>query len=153
MPWSPVQRQRLEFEKAVLDKYWDDRVSWRDPTGNARVEVRVVLFKWQRVHSSGLPFSGLPCFLFNYDSVIYSLRYLGSFLCFDAPVMKEDDPRLQFSLYSAWEGIEGLTCIFFTAKAACGRTITLSIKLLWKDLHGWRHTRLIYALKIDQLGE
>ena len=48
MPWSPVQRQRLEIEKAVLDKYCDDRVSWRDPTGNARVEVRVVFFKCQR---------------------------------------------------------------------------------------------------------
>ena len=42
MPWSPARRQRLEFEKALLDKYCDDRVSWCDPTGNARVEVRVV---------------------------------------------------------------------------------------------------------------
>lgn len=27
--------------------------------------------------------------------------------------MKKDDPRLQFSLYSTREGIEGLTCIFY----------------------------------------
>ena len=42
MPWSPAQRQRLAFEKTVLDKYFGDRVSWTDPTGKARVEVKVV---------------------------------------------------------------------------------------------------------------
>lgn len=41
MPWSPTQRNRLGFEKELLEKYFSGRVSWIDPTGNTRVEVRV----------------------------------------------------------------------------------------------------------------
>ena len=41
MPWSPTQRQRLGFEKDLLEKYFRNRVSWINPTANTRVEVRV----------------------------------------------------------------------------------------------------------------
>lgn len=42
MPWSATQRQRLAFEKSLLEKYFrSNRVSWIDPTGDAKVEVRV----------------------------------------------------------------------------------------------------------------
>jgi len=41
MSWSATQRQRLGFEKDLLEKYFRGRVSWIDPTGNTRVEVRV----------------------------------------------------------------------------------------------------------------
>ena len=41
MTWSPTQRQRLGFEKELLEKYFHNRVKWIDPTGNTKVEVRV----------------------------------------------------------------------------------------------------------------
>ena len=41
MPWSATQRQRLAFEKSLLEKYFHNRVSWIDPTGDTKVEVRV----------------------------------------------------------------------------------------------------------------
>lgn len=41
MPWSATQRQRLAFEKSLLEKYFRNRVSWIDPTGDTKVEVRV----------------------------------------------------------------------------------------------------------------
>lgn len=41
MPWSATQRQRLGFEKDLLERYFRGRVNWIDPTGNTRVEVRV----------------------------------------------------------------------------------------------------------------
>jgi len=41
MPWSAAQQQRLGFEKDLLEKYFRGRVSWIDPTGSTRVEVRV----------------------------------------------------------------------------------------------------------------
>ena len=41
MPWSPAQRQRLSFEKNVLEKYFNNRVTWIDPTGDTKIEVRV----------------------------------------------------------------------------------------------------------------
>ena len=41
MPWSPTQRQRLGFEKDLLEKYFRNRVSWMNPTSDTRVEVRV----------------------------------------------------------------------------------------------------------------
>ena len=41
MPWSATQRQRLAFEKSLLEKYFRNRVSWIDPTGETMVEVRV----------------------------------------------------------------------------------------------------------------
>ena len=41
MPWSANQRQRLAFEKDLLEKYFRNRVTWMDPTGDTKVEVRV----------------------------------------------------------------------------------------------------------------
>lgn len=41
MPWSATQQKRLGFEKNLLEKYFRNRVTWIDPTGNTRVEVRV----------------------------------------------------------------------------------------------------------------
>ena len=41
MPWSTTQRQRLGFEKDLLEKYFRNRVTWLDPTGDTKVEVRV----------------------------------------------------------------------------------------------------------------
>ena len=41
MSWSPTQRKRLGFEKDLLEQYFRGRVSWINPTGNTRVEVRV----------------------------------------------------------------------------------------------------------------
>jgi len=41
MPWSATQQRRLGFEKELLEKYFRGRVSWTDPTGDTRVEVRV----------------------------------------------------------------------------------------------------------------
>lgn len=41
MPWSASQRQRLGFEKDLLQKYFPNRVTWIDPTGDTKVEVRV----------------------------------------------------------------------------------------------------------------
>ena len=41
MPWSATQRQRLAFEKSLLEKYFSNRVTWIDPTGDTKVEVRV----------------------------------------------------------------------------------------------------------------
>ena len=41
MPWSANQRQRLGFEKDLLEKYFRGRVSWINPTDDTRVEVRV----------------------------------------------------------------------------------------------------------------
>ena len=41
MPWSATQRQRLGFEKDLLEKYFRNRVTWIDPTGDTKVEVRV----------------------------------------------------------------------------------------------------------------
>ena len=92
MPWSPAQRQRLAFEKTVLDKYFGDRVSWTDPTDKARVEVKVVCSDDKeyilRVY---LP-PGLPCFLSKYDSVT-PFGTVVQFLSFDEG-RKEDEPRL-----------------------------------------------------------
>ena len=42
MPWSPKQQQRLALEKDLLEKYFGSKVSWIDPTGNTKVEVRVI---------------------------------------------------------------------------------------------------------------
>ena len=42
MTWSQAQRQRLAFEKSLLEKYFGSKISWIDPTGNTRVEVRVI---------------------------------------------------------------------------------------------------------------
>lgn len=41
MPWSANQQQRLGFEKDLLEKYFRNRVTWIDPTGDTKVEVRV----------------------------------------------------------------------------------------------------------------
>lgn len=41
MPWSATQQRRLGFEKELLEKYFRGRVSWINPTGDTRVEVRV----------------------------------------------------------------------------------------------------------------
>lgn len=41
MPWSASQRQRLGVEKDLLEKYFRNRVTWIDPTGDTKVEVRV----------------------------------------------------------------------------------------------------------------
>lgn len=41
MPWSASQRQRLGFEKDLLEKYFGNRVTWIDPTGDTKTEVRV----------------------------------------------------------------------------------------------------------------
>jgi len=41
MPWSSSQQKRLSFEKNLLEQYFRGRVSWIDPTGDTRVEVRV----------------------------------------------------------------------------------------------------------------
>jgi len=42
MPWSAAQRQRLAFEKSLLEKYYRNGVTWIDPTGDTEVEVRVI---------------------------------------------------------------------------------------------------------------
>ena len=41
MPWSTTQRQRLAFEKSLLEKYFRKSVTWIDPTGDTKVEVQV----------------------------------------------------------------------------------------------------------------
>jgi len=41
MPWSTSQRQRLGFEKDLLEKYFRNRVTWIDPTGDTKVEIKV----------------------------------------------------------------------------------------------------------------
>ena len=43
MSWSASQRQRLAFEKSLLEKYFQNRVTWIDPTeaGETKVEVLV----------------------------------------------------------------------------------------------------------------
>ena len=41
MPWSATQQKRLGFEKNILEKYFGNRVSWINPTGDTKVEVRV----------------------------------------------------------------------------------------------------------------
>lgn len=42
MPWSPNQRQRLALEKHLMEKYFGNKVSWIDPTGETKVEVKVI---------------------------------------------------------------------------------------------------------------
>ena len=41
MPWSPSQQKRLAMEKSVLESYFGGRVSWINPTGDTKVEVRM----------------------------------------------------------------------------------------------------------------
>ena len=41
MPWTATLQQRLAFEKELLEKNFRCRVSWIDPTGDTKVEVRV----------------------------------------------------------------------------------------------------------------
>ena len=41
MPWSSSQQRRLGLEKNVLEQYFGSRVSWIDPTGNTKAELRV----------------------------------------------------------------------------------------------------------------
>ena len=43
MSWSASQGQRLAFEKSLLEKYFQNRVTWIDPTeaGETKVEVLV----------------------------------------------------------------------------------------------------------------
>ena len=42
MPWSASQQTRLGYEKQLLEQYFrGNRATWIDPTGNARVEIRV----------------------------------------------------------------------------------------------------------------
>lgn len=41
MPWSASQQKRLAFEKDLLERYFRNRVTWIDPTGNTKVEIRV----------------------------------------------------------------------------------------------------------------
>lgn len=40
MPWSQAQRQRLGFEKTLLESYFRDRVTWISPGDQTIVEVR-----------------------------------------------------------------------------------------------------------------
>ena len=51
MPWSATQQKRLGFEKNLLEKYFRNRVTWIDPTGNTRVEVRVSVPTTSNTHS------------------------------------------------------------------------------------------------------
>ncbi len=41
MPWSVTQRQRLGFEKDLMENYFRNRVTWINPTSDTKVEVRV----------------------------------------------------------------------------------------------------------------
>ncbi|KAL9985025.1 hypothetical protein ACROYT_G007379 [Oculina patagonica] len=41
IPWSASQQKRLAFEKDLLERYFRNRVTWIDPTGNTKVEIRV----------------------------------------------------------------------------------------------------------------
>ena len=41
MPCTATQQKRLGFEKNLLEQYFRNRVTWTDPTGNTKVEVRV----------------------------------------------------------------------------------------------------------------
>ena len=41
MGWSEAQRRRLGLEKELLEKYFRGRVTWIDPTGDTKVEVRM----------------------------------------------------------------------------------------------------------------
>ena len=41
MGWDAVQRKRLGMEKELLERYFPGRVTWTDPTGNTKVEVRM----------------------------------------------------------------------------------------------------------------
>ena len=41
MPWSASQQKRLAFEKDLLERYFPGRVTWINPTGDTRVEIRV----------------------------------------------------------------------------------------------------------------
>ena len=41
MPWSATQQKRLGFEKNLLEKYFRNRVTWIDPTGNTRVKLQI----------------------------------------------------------------------------------------------------------------
>ena len=43
MSWSATQRQRLAYEKSLLEKYFQNRVTWINPTeaGETKVEVLV----------------------------------------------------------------------------------------------------------------
>ena len=39
MPWTPAQRNRLATEKRILERFFPNRVTWIDPTGDTKVEV------------------------------------------------------------------------------------------------------------------
>ena len=41
MPWSQSQQTRLGYEKGLLENYFRSRVTWIDPRGDTRVEIRV----------------------------------------------------------------------------------------------------------------
>ena len=42
MPWSASQQTSLGYEKQLLKEYFrGNRVTWIDPTGETRVEIRV----------------------------------------------------------------------------------------------------------------
>ena len=40
MPWSAAQRSRLALEKHLLEKHFCNRVTWIDPTGNTKVDIK-----------------------------------------------------------------------------------------------------------------
>ena len=39
MPWTHSQQRRLQTEKGVLAKYFRNKVTWNNPTGNATVDL------------------------------------------------------------------------------------------------------------------
>lgn len=41
MPWSSAQQSRLGVERGLLDNYFPNRVTWIDPSGGTKVEVRM----------------------------------------------------------------------------------------------------------------
>ena len=43
MSWSATQRQRLAYEKSLLEKYFQNRVTWINPTEAGETKVEVIV--------------------------------------------------------------------------------------------------------------
>ena len=41
MPWTSSQQRRLEMERGILAKFFRNRVTWHNPTGNTSIDLRI----------------------------------------------------------------------------------------------------------------
>ena len=132
MSWSASQRQRLAFEKSLLEKYFQNRVTWIDPTeaGETKVEVLVTCSNDKQ----------------------YILRvYLPSDFPNSVPPMIVKTPSMTTLKKRNGNNLDGSMITFTESMMAvpksaisnrvCGKITTRYTKWSWKDWYGWKRIK------------